>query len=1158
MSVLSVDRPDSPEPHADPGSDAAPASAAPSAARPDLAASSGPASGSTTVASIVWHPSDAVGDPAAALVERDALLRGILEAAGDAIFVKDAEGRYVAVSGVVTRNFGRPLGEVLGRTDADLQPAATAVALRAFDERVWRTGLMEEREEVLLCDGEPRLFWTRKSVLHDERGTPVGLLGVARDVTDRRRAADANAHLAAIVASSDDAIISKALDGTILTWNAGAERLFGWTSTEAIGLPITLIIPPELYSEEAGIIARIRAGERIDHYQTTRMRKDGQRVTVSLSVSPIRDAAGRVIMASKILRDITHEQEIGAERERLLGAERAARVEAERMQAQLQEQAFQLESQAVELEATIDELRETNEALRAEREVAERARAETERATHLLDAVVDQLPVGLYVAEAPSGRLVLHNRKADELLGHPPIVVDDVAGYSRYGTEHLDGTPYGPGEHALARALTDAEVVDQLELRYRRPDGTVVDLSVSAAPVRDVDGRVVMAVSTFLDVTARRSAERDLAEREALLRGFFSAPGVMMLVMDETIATDGTTEHRIVLSNAEAAALFRLTPAEIAGRTMESLGVPAARRQISADLFAKVRERGIPVTLELPSLRPGRWVRMIASEIAAVAPGVNRYALMLVDMTEEHDATAQRRRLQLLVEHSTDLIVVATPDLLVEFVNPAGLALIGAASVEELQGVSALELVHDEAQWQIETEVLPALQAQGHWAGETALRHLRTSAAVPVEMTAFAIADPTTNETIALASVSRPIGERKRLQAELLQSQKMEVVGRLAGGVAHDFNNLLTVIRTSADFLLADLPRDAPQHDDVWAIADAAERSATLTRQLLAFSRRQVVQPRPFDVNELAGRADRMLRRLVGEDVTMTLSLGAELPLVLADPGQVEQALVNLVVNARDAMPAGGTLTIATGTTELDDAYVADHPAAHPGRYVTLSVTDTGTGMDHTTMARLFEPFFTTKEIGKGTGLGLSTVRAIVDQARGTVVVYSEPGVGSTFKLCLPVAHEPGGTAPAVAPAMPRGTETVLLVDDDAPVRRAARRALAAQGYTVLEAASHDEALALARTHHGRIHLVLVDVVLPGPGGRVIADDVRGLHPDAAVVFMSGYTADAVVRHRIDAGAPFVEKPFTVGSLAIRIREALDAARDAAIDAARAARRGDR
>src|SRR5438445_797546 len=387
----------------------------------------------------------------------------------------------------------------------------------------------------------------------------------------------------------------------------------------------------------------------------------------------------------------------------------------------------------------------------------------------------------------------------------------------------------------------------------------------------------------------------------------------------------------------------------------------------------------------------------------------------------------------------------------------------------------------------------------------------------------------------------RDVTEQRRLEGQLLQAQKMEAVGRLAGGVAHDFNNLLTVILSYSDLLLEDLPPEIPDRADVAEIRKAAVAASSLTRQLLAFSRQQVLEPRVLDVNTVVASTEKLLTRLLGEDVSLTTTLAAALGAVKVDPGQLEQIIMNLAVNARDAMPRVGRLSIETANVEMDESYVHGHPLARPGHYVMLAVSDTGTGMDAATQARIFEPFFTTKEAGKGTGLGLATVYGIVRQSSGFIWVYSEPGHGTSFKIYLPRVDEPVSPAGAAAPQVVGGSETVLVVEDVAAVRAVTRQMLERQGYCVLEAANGATALSLARQHQSAIHLLVTDVVMPEVSGRELADQLVQLRPDMKVLFMSGYTDDAVVRHGIlQEGIAYLQKPFTPDTLARKVRAVLD------------------
>ena len=398
--------------------------------------------------------------------------------------------------------------------------------------------------------------------------------------------------------------------------------------------------------------------------------------------------------------------------------------------------------------------------------------------------------------------------------------------------------------------------------------------------------------------------------------------------------------------------------------------------------------------------------------------------------------------------------------------------------------------------------------------------------------------------TATLLGVATEITERKRLEEQLLQSQKMEAVGQLAGGVAHDFNNILTAIVGYTDLLAAELGSNVRQLEDLEEIRKAARRAAALTRQLLAFSRKQVLEPRIIDVNAVVLNLDKMLRSLISENIELKTDLADNLGAARADPNQIEQVIMNLAINARDAMPDGGTVTIETGNVTLDDAYAAQHVSVIPGEYVMLAVSDTGCGMDEKTQSRIFEPFFTTKPAGRGTGLGLSTVYGIVKQTGGNIWLYSEPGKGTTFKIYLPamaaLPEDIGKVAPAEAPR--RGAGTVLVVEDDEQLRRLTHRALDAQGYTVLVADRGGTALDIARRHKGEIDLLLTDVIMPDTNGRKLAETIRAARPGMRVLYMSGYPDGAIASHgMLEPGVAYLAKPFTTEAITRKVREVLEA-----------------
>src|SRR5881396_1278167 len=433
---------------------------------------------------------------------------------------------------------------------------------------------------------------------------------------------------------------------------------------------------------------------------------------------------------------------------------------------------------------------------------------------------------------------------------------------------------------------------------------------------------------------------------------------------------------------------------------------------------------------------------------------------------------------------------------------------------------------------------IPFLVVSGSVGEDTAVAAMKSGATDYIMKDRLQRLAPAVERAIEDAVVRR---DRRRLEQQLRASQRLEAVGRLAGGVAHDFNNVLTAVLGSTELLILDTPPGAAKREELDIIREAATHAQDLIRQLLAFSSRQALKPVVLDLNHLVKNVGKMLRRLIGENIQLTTEPAAELDAVCADPGQLEQVLVNLVVNARDAMPQGGRLTIATANVHVAEGG-ARVLAVPPGRYVVLRVTDTGAGMDAATLERAFEPFFTTKPRGKGTGLGLATVYGIVRQSGGHIEVESMPGAGTTFRIYLPRVEdvaEQGAASTAAAPA--RGAETVLVVEDDERVRALARKALEQAGYRVLVAAGGKEALAAAEGHDGPIDLLMTDVVMPEMNGRTLTRRLTQRHPDLKVLYMSGYSDEDIAQHGVfETGTAFIKKPFTPSVLTKKLREVLD------------------
>jgi PAS domain S-box-containing protein len=514
---------------------------------------------------------------------------------------------------------------------------------------------------------------------------------------------------------------------------------------------------------------------------------------------------------------------------------------------------------------------------------------------------------------------------------------------------------------------------------------------------------------------------------------------------------------------------------------------------------------------------------------------------IITDVTDRKKSEETLLRLATAVEQSAEIILITDPSGAIEYVNPAFERITGYHR-DEVLGKNPRILKSGMQDHSFYEELWKTLTRGDVWSG--VFQNLRKDGTLYEEEAVISPVRDAGGEVINYVAVKRDVTNERRVEDQLRQAQKMEAVGRLAGGIAHDFNNLLTAITGYTDLLLMDLPKGELAHREVLEIRKAGDRAASLTRQLLAFSRRQVLQPKVLDLNQVVTDMEKMLRRLIGENIELVTSLADDLGHVKADPGQIEQVIVNLTVNARDAMPNGGRLILETSKMEIDESYASRHDPVQPGSYVILAVTDTGVGMDESTMSRLFEPFFTTKEVGKGTGLGLATVYGIVKQSGGYIWAYSEVGHGTTFKVLLPGEEEVAELAEKeVAYLYPSGgEETVLVVEDEKLVRDLVREILSQHGYDVLEASRGAEALEVSGRHKGPIHLLISDVVMPGMTGPELARRLTALRPEMGVLFMSGYTNDAILHYGVfEHGAEFLQKPFKASALGAKVRRVLDA-----------------
>ncbi len=570
----------------------------------------------------------------------------------------------------------------------------------------------------------------------------------------------------------------------------------------------------------------------------------------------------------------------------------------------------------------------------------------------------------------------------------------------------------------------------------------------------------------------------------------------------------------------------------------------AARRAgFAASAAFPLRERGrVAAVLMLYAAEPGFFTDDLVTTLSEITPSISFALDGLVQERERRRDEEELRLRDRAIGAVSQGIVITDPS------RPDNPIIYASPGFERLTGYSPGEAIGRNCRFlqgrdsdPAAVELIRSAVSAGRGCTVELLNYRKDGTPFWNSLTIAPVMDAGGRVT-HFVGVQADVTERRRLEDQFRQAQKMEAIGQLAGGVAHDFNNLLTVINSYSTLLLEDAGADSPTREMLIEIRKAGDRAGALTRQLLAFSRKQMLEPKVLNLNSIVSDTEKMLRRLIGEDIVLTLRLSPELGLVKADPGQVSQILINLAVNARDAMATNGRLTIATGNVVLDAAYCHDFPDLAPGEYVLLTVQDTGVGMDAATIARAFEPFFTTKGIGKGTGLGLATVHGIVKQSRGHVAIDSEPGHGATFRVYLPrvsdARAEPG--VPAVLQPMPPGLETVLLVEDEAAVRVLAQRILYRCGYEVLEAANGEEALRLSELHPGPIHLLISDVVMPYLGGGELAQRILERRPECKVLFLSGYMDDAVIRHGVQSAEyAFLQKPFTPSSLAQKVESVL-------------------
>ncbi len=894
----------------------------------------------------VVSDSDEVQRLQEAVEENQIRRRAFFNSALDCIFCTDNEGRITELNAAAERTFRISAASVLGK---DLLATILPVALQERHRHELLSAAVPAEFEILGNRLEtvalrsdsvefPAELTVNRIVIRNRSEFTV----YVRDLTARRRAAEAVVRLAAIVESSQDAIYGGDLQGQITSWNKGAEQMYGYLAEEVLGRNASLLVPPGRLDEYSELTQRLRGGSAIHEFETVRLTKDRRLIDVSLTISPVLEPGGKMMGVSAIARDIT-----------------------------------------------------------ARKVAAEDLRKATETSVY-----ASPLPI---IAIDARSRVTMWNPAAENLFG--------------WSEQEIVGKPNPmiPRSEArdaarLHQRLLAGETLTGVEVRRQKRDGSLVTISLSAIPMWDQNHKVKGIIKFLTDITESKRSEEALRVAEAKYRSIFenSVEGIYQT----------TPDGRYISANPALARMLGFeSPEELIEIRNDIRNQEYVDPALHAQFVHSMEEHGIVEDFEYQAYRKDGKVIWVSENAHAVKDGDGK--------------------------------------------------------IRYFQGT-----VED-------------------------------------------------------------ISQHRQLEHQVRQMQKMEAIGRLAGGVAHDFNNILMAISSFAELLDRKLPEQDKGHGYVEEIVKATDRGSSLTRGLLAFSRKQVLSLRVIDLNTLVAEQMEMLKRLISEDIELRFVLGTDVGRVRVDPSQIEQVVMNLVINARDAMPTGGELVIETMNAGPKEFEGEARGAGVSGEYVALVVSDNGCGMDAETKSLIFEPFFTTKEQGKGTGLGLAMVFGIVKQSSGHIHVKSEVGKGASFKIYLPQVQEEIVQARShTREESFRGDETILLVEDEDAVRASAAEYLRTSGYTMLVASRGSEALELAKQHTGPIHLLVTDLIMPKMSGRKLAERISAIHPETKLVFMSGYSNNLLASQRsVDPEHVFLQKPFRLTALARCIRESLDAER---------------
>ncbi|MDX6385392.1 MAG: two-component system, cell cycle sensor histidine kinase and response regulator CckA [Blastocatellia bacterium] len=1078
-----------------------------------------------------------VGDQVALAIERkraeDALEESekrkdaILRTALDCVVTIDHEGKVIDFNPAAESTFGYASSEVIGKTMADMiVPPHLRTSLEAGFNRyieTGRTSMLGKRLEVQAMRADGSEIPIELTITAIGEHPHPKFTAFMRDLTERKRAEAEQARLNSEVKHQTDRLntIVATVPGVVfeVTGTAGAGDnktvfvneyigpMLGYTVSEWLAVPgfwLSIVHPDD--RQRVGQEAAVEFAEgREGAHEFRWLKKDGGILWVRAHTIVVLDEDGKPAGVRGVVTDITerkHVEEMQARREihALFRADVGAALAVSRATLQVTLNSC-TDAMVKHLHAAFARVWTLNR----EDNILE-LQASSGLYTHI-DGPHARVPVGKFTIgriaqeRAPhitndvqtdpgvSDQEWARQQKMVAFAGYPLVVADRLLGVmALFSREPLT-------EDTLEAMASVADVISQGIERKRAEQ----ELSKSEERYRDLVENAQDIIYSH-DLKGNYLSSNQAGEE---ITGYTLAES-LRLNLSQTVAPEYLEKARKMLQR-------KLAGENVTAYELELIAKDGHRVPVEVNTRL-VLEKGVPVAVT----------------------GVAR------DITERKRAEAELRRLAAAVEETADSIVITDAEGNIQYVNPSFERVTGYTK-EEVLGQNPRLLKSGKTNPEIYKQLWETITAGDSWTGHLINRR-KDGTFFEERVTISALYDEA-HEIINYVAVKQDVSDLILLEEQLRQSQKMEAIGQLAGGVAHDFNNLLTAINGYSSLALQRMEGDSIIKGYLEEIKKAGDRAANLTRQLLAFGRKQMLQPLALNLNDVIGDMNKMLRRLIGEDIQLTAKFDPSLQKTKADPGQIEQVLVNLVVNARDAMPTGGKLTIETTNGDLEQEYASKHVGVQPGKYVILAVSDTGSGMDSETKARIFEPFFTTKEIGKGTGLGLSTVYGIVKQSGGNIWVYSEPGRGTTFKVYLPQIE--GHTEPEAKPVVPSaalgGTETILLVEDEDVVRGLARKILESVGYNVLDANSGQEAFRLCEVHPEPIHLLLTDVVMPRTSGREVAEHLTLLRPGLRVLFMSGYTDEAIVHHGIlDSSVEFIQKPFNPGALIRKVREVLD------------------